>query len=187
MDMMELYLRAQDGFDKVLTGVGPDQWDQPSACAEWSVRDVAGHVIWGQRQLRAWATGEEYGEAGGPGTPHPGALAVGDPVALWRAARDAATPTLTAETLARPTAIPGIGEVPLAAIVALLTTDTVTHTWDIGHPLGADVTLDPAVVSAAFEWSRANIMRRPGFFGPELTPPAGADEQTRLLAFLGRE
>jgi hypothetical protein len=30
-------------------------------------------------------------------------------------------------------------------------------------------------------------MRGPGAFGPELTPPPGADEQTKLLAFLGRE
>jgi hypothetical protein len=26
----------------------------------------------------------------------------------------------------------------------------------------------------------------PGFFGPELTPPPDADEQTRWLAYLGR-
>lgn len=29
-------------------------------------------------------------------------------------------------------------------------------------------------------------MRGPGAFGPELTPPEGADAQTRLLAFVGR-
>jgi hypothetical protein len=29
-------------------------------------------------------------------------------------------------------------------------------------------------------------MRGPGAFGPAIDPPADADEQTRLLAFLGR-
>jgi len=29
-------------------------------------------------------------------------------------------------------------------------------------------------------------MRSPQAFGPEVDAPAGADEQTRLLAFLGR-
>jgi uncharacterized protein (TIGR03086 family) len=68
----------------------------------------------------------------------------------------------------------------------LLLTDTVTHGWDIGHALGKPVVLDPELVAVAFDWSRANVMRRPAFFGPELTPPDGADEQTRMLAFLGR-
>ena len=184
MDMVELYRRAQDGFDTVLAGVGADQWNVPSTCTEWSVRDVAGHVIWAQRQLRAWATGEDYAEVGGPGSEHPAAVVPGDPVAAWRAAREAADATLTEETLKIPVA--AMGGMPLAAIVALLTTDTVTHGWDIGHALGQDVKLDPDVVSAAFDWSRANVMRRPGFFGPELSAPEGADEQTRMLAFLGR-
>jgi hypothetical protein len=30
------------------------------------------------------------------------------------------------------------------------------------------------------------VVRRSGFIGPELTPPEDADEQTRMLAFLGR-
>ena len=186
MDTMESYRLAQDGFDAVLAAVRPDQWDAPSACAEWTVKDVAGHVIWGQHQMRAWATGEHYGESGGPGSPHPAALAGADPLATWRAARKASVAELTEETLPRLTSIPGIGEVPLSAMVALLITDHVAHTWDIGHALGMDVHLDPALVTMAFDWAPANMMRAPAFFGPELTPPADADGQTRMLAFLGR-
>jgi uncharacterized protein (TIGR03086 family) len=151
------------------------------------VRDVAGHVIWGQHQMRAWATGEEYAErAGAPGSPHPAELAGTDPVATWRAARTATVAALTEEALGRTTSIIGIGDVPLAAVVTLLITDHVAHTWDIGHALGMDVRLDPALVPVAFDWARTNAVRRPGFFGPELPPPADADEQARMLAFLGR-
>ena len=181
MDVLTLYGRAQDGFDAALAAVRPDRWDGPSACDRWSIRDVAGHVTWAQRQLRAWATGEDFDQPGGPGSPRPATvLGDADPLAAWRQARAAAA--LTEETLARLTVIPGMGEVPLAVVVSLLITDTTVHSWDIGQP-----TLDPALVSASFEWSRRNIMRRPGFFGPELTPPDDADEQTRLLAFLGRK
>jgi uncharacterized protein (TIGR03086 family) len=184
---MELYLRAQDGLEAVLAEVPADRWDEPSACTEWTVRDVAGHVIWGQHRMRTWATGEAYDEsAGAPGAPTPRVLTGDDPVATWRAARAASVPTLTEEALARITSITGIGDVPLAAVVTLLTTDLVTHTWDIGHPLGIDVRLDPELVAVAFEWGRANVVRRPGFFGPEQPAPADADEQTRMLAFLGR-
>lgn len=187
MDTMKLYRQAQDEFDAVLAAVRPDQWDAPSACTEWAVRDVAGHVIWGQHQMRAWATGAEYTDrTGAPGSPHPAVHAGDDPVATWRAAREASVATLTEDALARPTSITGIGEVPLAAVVTLLITDQVAHTWDIGHALEMDVRLDPALVAVAFDWARANVVRAPGFFGPELTPPADADEQTRMLAFLGR-
>jgi uncharacterized protein (TIGR03086 family) len=187
MDTMDLYRRAQDGFDAVLAKVGSDQWDASSACAEWTVRDVAGHVIWGQHQMRAWATGEEYAQrAGSPGSSRPREMTGEDPLATWRAARAESVATLTEEALARTTTITGIGDVPLAAVVTLLITDHVAHTWDIGHGLGMDVRLDPELVAVAFDWGRVNVVRRPGFFGPELTPPAGADEQTRMLAFLGR-
>jgi uncharacterized protein (TIGR03086 family) len=187
MDMLERYRLAQDGFDAVVAAVPADQWDTQSACAEWTVRDVAGHVIWGQHQMRAWATGAEYPErAGAPGSPHPGTMTGEDPVATWRAARAASVPTLTPAALARPTSITGIGEVPLAAVLPLVLTDTVVHTWDIGHALGMNVELDPALVTVAFDWARANIMRRPGFFGQELTPPEDAVEQTRMLAYVGR-
>src|SRR5438067_1950357 len=140
MDTMDLYRRAQDGFDAVLAAVRDDQWDTPSACAEWSVRDVAGHVVWGQHQLRAWATGEDYAEtAGAPGAPHPAVLAGTDPVETWRAARTASAATLTEESLRRPVSLPGLGEIPVAGVVTLLITDLVAHRWDIGSATGQDV------------------------------------------------
>jgi uncharacterized protein (TIGR03086 family) len=126
MDTMESYRRAQDGFDAILAAVRPEQWDAPSACTEWTVRDVAGHVIWGQHQMRAWATGENYTQmAGAPGSPHPAEMAGEDSVATWRAAREASVATLTEAALARTTTIVGLGDVPLAAVVTLLITDHV--------------------------------------------------------------
>jgi uncharacterized protein (TIGR03086 family) len=187
MDTMESYRRAQDLVDEVLAAVPDGQWDQPSTCPEWSVRDVAGHLIWGQRQLRAWATGAEYTDrSGAPGSPNPGQLATSDPVATWREARAEALATLDEESLARTTTLVGLGEITIAAVLTLLTTDSLTHAWDIGHALGNKVRFDDELIPGSFEWARRNVVRRPGFFGPELTPPEDAGEQTRLLAFLGR-
>jgi uncharacterized protein (TIGR03086 family) len=186
-DSMERYRLAQDGFDAVLAAVPADRWEAPSACAEWTVRDVAGHVIWAQWQMRSWATGEsDPPAAGAPGSPHPAPVAGDDPLAAWRAARAEAVAVLTGEALGRTVSITGIGQVPLIAVVPLLVTDTVAHTWDIGHALGMAVEVDPRLVAVAFDWARSYAVRRPGFFGPELDPPDGADEQTRLLAYLGR-
>jgi uncharacterized protein (TIGR03086 family) len=187
MALMDTYQRAQDSLAAVLEAVPGDRWDTPSACSEWTVRDVAGHLVWGQLQLRAWATGEpDPSPAGAPGTPDPATMTGDDPVATWQAARAACDPVLTEQALARTTTITGMGEVPVAAVVALLVTDITTHAWDIAHGLGMPLELDRELVAFSFDWARANMVRQPGFFGPELTPPADADEQTRLLAYLGR-
>jgi len=184
---MELYRHAQDEIDKTLAAVTPSGWDTPSTCPGWTVRDVAGHVIWGQLQLRAWATGEaDPSPAGAPGTPHPAVLAGDDPLATWRSARASADAVLTPETLARTTTISGMGEVPVAAVVGLLVCDLTTHTWDMGHALGQEVRLPAELVAASDDWARAHVVRAPGFFGPELPAPPDADAQTRMLAFLGR-
>jgi Mycothiol maleylpyruvate isomerase N-terminal domain len=58
LQVLAPYRRAQHGFDAVMAAVPPHRWDAPSACALWTARDVAGHVIWGQEQLRHWATGQ---------------------------------------------------------------------------------------------------------------------------------
>jgi uncharacterized protein (TIGR03086 family) len=186
-DLMDRYRRAQDGFDAVLAAVPADRWDAPSACSEWTVRDVAGHVVWGQEQLAHWATGRDYGRSeGAPGAAHPGRMAGRDLVATWRAARAAADQTLTDEALRRTVTLAALGERPLPAIVTLLVTDLLAHSWDIAHVLGHDLRIDLDLIAVSFAWARDNAIRRPGFFGPELAPPPGADEQTRWLAYLGR-
>jgi uncharacterized protein (TIGR03086 family) len=187
LQVLEPYRRAQHGFDAVMAAVPPHRWDAPSACALWTVRDVAGHFIWGQEQLRHWATGQGYARRdGAPGASDPAVMAGADPVATWSAARAAADETLTEEALTRTVVLPGLGETPLGAIVTLLVTDLLAHAWDIGHALGLDIRLDADLIPGSFAWARDNILRVPGFFGPELTPPPDADEQTRWLAYLGR-
>lgn len=180
---MELYTRAQDEFDEMLATVPADGWDKPSMCSEWTVRDVTGHVVWGQHQLRAWATGgPDPAPDGAPGMPRPSIVAGDDPVGAWRAARMVPS----GDELNRMVTITGLGELSVAALLSLLTTDLTAHTWDIGHGLGLPVRLPPPLVTASFDWARAHVVRRPGYFGPEVTPTQDADEQARMLAFLGR-
>jgi uncharacterized protein (TIGR03086 family) len=187
MNTMESYRRAQDSLDTVLAGVAPEQWQAPSMCPEWTVRDVAGHVIWGQEQMRHWATGQDYADrTGAPGAPHPGDMAGDDPFESWRAASEAAGATLTDAARQRMITLPGLGEIPLETMVVTWVTDQLVHAWDIGHALGIKVPLDPDLVAGSFAWARRGLLRAPGFFGPELTAPSDADEPTRWLAFLGR-
>ncbi|WP_280335417.1 TIGR03086 family metal-binding protein [Nocardia wallacei] len=187
-DTLRAYHRAQDELDMVLAKVGADQWDSPSMCADWTVRDIAGHATWAQRQMCAWATGDEFTDrTGAPGSPHPGVLVGDDPVRAFRTARSACDAALTDDGLTRTTVLPGMGEIPVAAILPLLLTDSIAHAWDIAHPLGIEIQLPPDLLTRATAWARANVVRAPGFFAPELPAPPNADDQTRLMAYLGRD
>ncbi|MEZ5182331.1 MAG: hypothetical protein R2702_10720 [Acidimicrobiales bacterium] len=70
--------------------------------------------------------------------------------------------------------------------------DLVVHRWDLGTGAGVEVVLDDRDVAAsledldALEEPMRSMMRGPGAFGPEIEVADDADDQTRLLAFLGR-
>ena len=86
---MDTYRRAQDLFDSVLAAVPANSWGSDTTCPEWTVKDITGHVIWGQHLVRHWATGQEYPvTTGAPGAPHPAKMAGDDPLTTWRAARE---------------------------------------------------------------------------------------------------
>ncbi|MGH7910366.1 MAG: TIGR03086 family metal-binding protein [Candidatus Dormibacteraceae bacterium] len=181
------YRRCVEELDKALSAVSPAGWEMPTPCDGWSIRDIAGHVVWGQEQLRCWVRGDDYqGLPGGPGTAQPATIAGGAPLPRWRAARANTDQVLRDARLDQTIPLPGLGERPLTVMLEILANDALIHAWDVHHAAGDDTRLPADLVAASHLWARDNLVRMPGFFGPELTAPAGADEQTRWLAYLGR-
>lgn len=187
-DTMEQYRRAQDLFDRTLAALPAERADQPTTCPGWTVRDIVGHVVWGQHLVQHWAQGLEHESmVGSPGAEHP-ADEIGDTdlVEAWRSARQATQPMLTPENLRRVAQSRAFGSIPVEEFVGrILVVDFLCHSWDIAYPAGQPVILDDDLMTAAWDRMR-DVPRVPGGIGPELTPPAGADRQTRFLAFLGR-
>ncbi len=74
------------------------------------------------------------------------------------------------------------------AVDRFLCFDLVVHGWDLARATGLDETIAPDDIASvrAKADSFGDAIRGPGAFGPEVEAPAGADDQTRLLAFLGR-
>jgi hypothetical protein len=54
---------------------------------------------------------------------------------------------------------------------------------------GIDVKLDPALVDEVYNALLPidAMIRMPNVFGPKVEPPAGADPQTLLICFTGRQ
>jgi uncharacterized protein (TIGR03086 family) len=75
-----------------------------------------------------------------------------------------------------------------AAVDMICTNDVFLHTWDLARATGLDETLDPDEVHMMLEGMEPmdELLRTSGHYGPRVEVPADADEQTRLIAFIGR-
>jgi uncharacterized protein (TIGR03086 family) len=74
------------------------------------------------------------------------------------------------------------------AIDRFVSSDLLIHRWDLARAAGLDIAmpLDEVVRAREAAAQFGDALRGPNAFGPEVPAPDGADEQTRLLAFLGR-
>jgi uncharacterized protein (TIGR03086 family) len=178
------YQRALDAVEAVLDGVGPGGWAAPSPCTGWSAWDVAGHLIGGQHLIQSLATGQIPAEI----SEDPGRFCADDPARSWRRARADCTRALTETALQRPVPFGALGELPLHLFLGGHILELLIHSWDVAQATGQMARLDPDLVHHAFATAQvvAPTLRADGRLGPSLTPPARADELTRLLAFMGR-
>lgn len=174
------YAALAAAFAARLDGTAADRWSAPSPCEEWTARDVAAHVIGVQQRVVAAARGERAA---------PLDVADEDLAAAFKEA-SAGMQAALADPEAAAAKVPGpFGEMPFEQFVGrIVCTDLLVHTWDLARATGQDERLDPAAVAGAFSGLKPldAAIRRPGLFGPAVEPPAGADEQTQFLCFLGR-
>lgn len=175
----DVYRRLSAAFTAVVDAVPEPAWGRPSPCAGWSARDVLAHVA---------ATEADFVRQRGldlPDGPDPQQ----QPRAAWAHVRPAIQAVLDDPDRAGfgyqgmfgPTTI---GE----SIADFHCVDLIVHRWDIARAVGGDTSLtaeEIAYVRGRFG-GYGDMMRMPGAFGPELPAPPGADDQTTLLAFLGR-
>jgi uncharacterized protein (TIGR03086 family) len=171
-DAIDRFKGVVAGFDARVQAAPADVWDNPSPCTEWKARDVVAHVVNNFGRF----TGAEPIEADG------------DVVAAWNTSRDAMHELVATADLSANVDGP-FGPMPLEQLLSrIIATDTLVHTWDLARAVGGDETLDADAVTGAYSGMKPMdaMIRRPGFFDAKVEPPAGADEQTELLAFLGR-
>lgn len=168
-------------FTALVLGVPAGHWDDPSPVKEWRARDVVRHLVeWFPSFLEA---GSGIRLAQGPSVDD-------DPVGAWSVQCDEVQAVL--DDPARAEAMlsnPHLGELPVEqAIDRFYTPDVFMHTWDLARATGQDETLDPqrcAALLAGME-PMEDLIRSSGQYGQRVDVPAGADAQTRLLAFIGR-
>jgi uncharacterized protein (TIGR03086 family) len=177
------YRDVADAFDTRIGRVAAEQWELPTPCTEWAVRDLVGHVVGVHHMMLAGLDG--VAPTGVPGTD----TGSDELLAGWREATAKVTEALADPARAgAPMPGPFSGQAFAAVADGLLCADTLVHTWDLARATGQPERLDPTAVAQcmAFLTPMDEGMRGPGRFAARIDPPPGADEQTRLLNFCGR-
>jgi uncharacterized protein (TIGR03086 family) len=180
--MMELLDALEQTFQHahgVIGNVRADQYDDPTPCPEWAVRDLLGHTIGVVAGLGAAAAGS---------APAPFALGP-DPAAQFEQAAASALAAWRTPGILDQVVDAGPGPMPGRVLAGINLLDTATHTWDIATATGQSAKLPDDVAATALEVSRTTISPeiRAGRFGPEVPAPAGAGPTEQLVAFLGRQ
>lgn len=161
---------------------GVRDWDAPAPVPGWVARDVVRHLTdWLPGLL---ASGSDAVLERGPSVDE-------DPVACWEV--HAASVQALLDDPGTPDRLlsnPHIGELPLdRAIDQFYVSDVFMHTWDLARATGQDEQLDADFCTqllAGME-SMEQAIRGSGQYGPRVVVPEGADAQTRLLGFIGRD
>lgn len=190
-DVAAAHRRAEDIFEHTLKAVPEGGWDEPSACSNWTIRDVVGHAVWGRELIRTCALGDEISDpTAAPGATHPADFLVEEPLTAFRSARGRCDAAVTEETLSRP-ALAFVRrtwpEATVGDFLANLVSDLIVHTWDIGNRIGARFAVDEQTLAVALAPTSDGVTRSAAFFADELTPPTDASAVDTWLAFLGRD
>ena len=186
MDTAQLHRRALDEFGSRVALIGDDDWNRPTPCSEWNVRDLVNHVtgeaLW-TVPLFDGATIEQVGDQ------FDGDVLGDDPQHRWRAAASAAADVDAQPGAMERTVHLSFGDFPGQFYAEQLFADYLVHAWDLARGIGADERLDAELVAACAEWftQMEQLYRDGGAIGARADVPAAADEQTQLLARFGRD
>jgi len=181
------YRRRADRFGALVDAVSPGEWDAPSPCTEWRIRDVVGHIV---DMHRVTLDRVDRSLTPAPSTNE-------DPPAAYRAARADVDAILADADRATMECDTPMGRMTVARhIDGVVSTDLVLHGWDLARAARLDDTIDPDEVAALWpgisqlpEEMRIPEHFGPGVivFGPEVPVPDDAPRQDRLLGKLGRD
>ena len=184
MNEGDAFRHAAEGFAQRARNIKPDQWSSPTPCTEWDVRALVNHVVGEWLWVAELMGGKTIGQVGDKLN---GDVLGDDPVAKVSEAQRSATGAFSGPGALDKTVHLSFGDTSGNDYAQQMASDTVIHTWDLARGIGADDTLDPALVDFAWEYfgTHAEEWRSVGAFAEE-TQPEGDSKQARLIALSGR-
>ena len=180
-EIADRYRNVAEQFTKRVEAVPADAWDNPAPCDGWVARDVVGHLV-------EWLPGFFFGTWDIATESIPSVTDA--PVEAWAAVNSAIQRALDDPAVAQSERDVRFGRASFENTIDMIcTADVLIHTWDLARATGLDETLDAVEVHRFVEGMEPmdQMLRDSGQYGPRVPVGPDADEQTRLIAFLGRQ
>jgi uncharacterized protein (TIGR03086 family) len=187
-DLIATFSSAQAAFTERMHAVAPGQWQLGTPDTQWTVADLAGHLVDEHRWATPLLAGLDMDAAravvAGLGP------AARDGVVLVRAWDRAAA--ASAEAFRADGALTGSvaitrGSVPAVEYLEEMVLDLIVHAWDLGVATGYPEPLAAGPVAAIYPLAQAIVDRTPaGMFDPPADVGADAPVIDRLVALTGR-
>lgn len=170
-------------LQQLVAGVKADQWDEPTPCAKWTVRDLAGHLVGGGTMFAASFRGEAPQEG------DPGDLLGDDPAgAVAKMFADFASAADSEGAMERDVVLP-FATLPAQVALDVAKFDLLVHAWDLARATGQSFDPPADVVENARATATGMIdgLRDGDTFADAAEAPAGASPIDALAAFAGRK
>lgn len=180
-EISERYRKVAARFTQRVQEVPVDAWENPAPCEGWVARDVVRHMV-------EWMPSffESNADLVLPAPPS----VDDDPAAAWKVLSDGLQRALDDPEVASREFEMRMGRYRVDdAIATFCIGDILVHTWDLARATGLDEALDSDEVHRMVEAMEPieDLLVQSGQYGPRVPVADDADEQTRLIAFSGRQ
>ena len=184
-ELKELFVRSVGEFDSRVKQIKDDQWELPTPCSDWNVRDLVNHLVYEDLWAPPLLEGQTVEQVGDR---FEGDVLGEAPVAAWDKASSQTLDAAGQEGALERQVHLSRGPTPAAQYVGELLNDHVIHAWDLARAIGADDNLDQELVEFLYELAKPmeDTLKATGAYGDKVEAPEDADTQTKLLAVMGR-
>lgn len=184
VDVVDVYVEALALFGNAVRDIADHEWELPTPCPDWNVKELVTHVVLGEAHLPAVLTGETEVTQ----TAYSAEMLGADPLAVWRGTALRAIEAARTDGVAEATMTLDMGAVTGHQLLAYRITDNVVHAWDLGSAVARQSPIDERFAEWLLDFWQpaAPDLGQTAFFGRPIKIDAGASSSTRLLALLGR-
>jgi uncharacterized protein (TIGR03086 family) len=180
---------ALDGTGHLVAGVAGDQWQLPTPCADWNVRQLVNHLVGGNRLFTRVLSGEPLPPLEQLGR-RAGEDQLGDdPAAAWHGSVGELLDAFRGPGVLERTHTVPAGTLPGPAVLHLRIVETLVHGWDLARATGQQPPFPAELVEPELAFSTDLLGRLPEGrqpFGPSRPAADDAPAIDRLAALLGR-
>lgn len=180
-----LFAQAAENTTRIVAGIKPNQWDDPTPCSDWTVRDIVNHLtaenLWVE-PLMSGRTLESVGDR------YDGDVIGDDPLKAFRMASESAVEAFKEKGAMQKTVNLSFGATQADTYCEQMFIDMLVHGWDVaqGSRQQANVPNELAEAAWAIFEPQAEGWRSAGVIG-EAVPSNGKETTTaQLLKLMGR-